>query len=513
MFLQQWMHIRHNIDIPWKTFVRKSPSIQDKSPERCIHQLAFQGNEAKAAYEEIVHQISNSNTPPARLRHLRSRITGSQGNSGTNSASIVQSKMITLSDDILAKVTVNTLLKAVEQKDLKFLQKHMTTENVNVSDDFGWTPLMSAAYCGHLEIVQFLLNLGANKRTRDKSGLTAAQLALKRNYLSIVALLKKKSDTISGIDQLSANINPNVNNINALSARSMPIESSMEHNKDIVIEEKTRLKQNAAFYCEICKTTFQETTLQKHESSTLHIFNTKPKLKNAMYGISRQNKGYRMLLNTGWDEEAGLGPSGKGIKYPIKTCLKMDRKGLGQLPENEYKITHFKSGDTTAVNNSKVPKQKPLKKRDRERLLHREARKERALRIMANEHQKLLQHLETVENKASEILTDREEIIALDKRRNYNRVGMRTLQKQGHQKIWITVGPLLLKMPSKAAEELLEKDQRECDTAINKLRSDLRIKVNELRDLELTPPVPGLMLKPMSHKEMGAIGQILGRTV
>lgn len=377
--MQQWMRIRDNIDIVWKTFVKESSNVEDKSPEKCIHQLAFQGNEAKAAYEEIVQPTSSSNTPPARLKHSRSKHTGSQGNSGTNPAFIAQAKKITLSDDIPANVTINTLLKAVEQKDLKFLQKHMTTDNVDMSDDFGWTPLMSAAYCGHLEIVQFLLNLGANKKARDKSGLTAAQLALKKNYLSIVALLKKKSESISSINQLSANI-PNVNNSNTFSVRSTSEESPMEHNKDDVTEQKTRQKQNALFYCEICKTTFQETTPQKHGSSTLHIFNTKPKLKLVMYGISRQNKGYRMLLNTGWDEEAGLGPSGKGIKYPIKTCLKMDRKGLGQLVENEYKITHFKSGDTTAINNSK-PKQKPLKKRDRERLLHREARKERALRI------------------------------------------------------------------------------------------------------------------------------------
>ncbi|KYN09664.1 p53 and DNA damage-regulated protein 1 [Trachymyrmex cornetzi] len=132
---------------------------------------------------------------------------------------------------------------------------------------------------------------------------------------------------------------------------------------------------------------------------------------------------------------------------------------------------------------------------------------------MADEQQKLLEHLEKVENKAGEILTDREEIVALDKRRNDDRVGMRALQKQSHEKTWITVGPLLLKMSSKAAEKLLEKDQRECDTAINKLRSDLKIKVNELRDLELTPPVPGLMLEPMSHKEMNAIGQIFGQSV
>lgn len=62
-------------------------------------------------------------------------------------------------------------------------------------------------------------------------------------------------------------------------------------------------------------------------------------------------------------------------------CLKMDRKGLGKLVENEYKLTHFKSGDTTGVNSVKLPKQKTLKKRDRERLLHKEARKERALCI------------------------------------------------------------------------------------------------------------------------------------
>lgn len=382
MSLEQWMHIRHTIDIPWKTFVRESSSVQDKSPEKCIHQLAFKGNEAKAAYEEVIHQISNSNVMTPQLKYLKSKTVGNQSNSGTNQASInTQSKKTTISEDILTKVTINTLLKAVEQKDLKFLQKHMTSENVNVCDDFGWTPLMSAAYCGHLEIVQFLLNLGANRRIRDKSGLTAAQLALKRNYLSIVALLKKKSESIYNNNQSSITV-PKVNNTNALSIKAISMESS-EHDVYNVTQDKMKLQHNPIFYCDVCKATFQETTQQKHESSTLHIFNTKPKLKYAIYGISRQNKGYRMLLNTGWDEEAGLGPSGRGIKYPIKTCLKTDRKGLGQSVESEYKVTHFKPGDTTAINNIKTPKQreKPLKKRDRERLLHREARKERALRI------------------------------------------------------------------------------------------------------------------------------------
>lgn len=76
---------------------------------------------------------------------------------------------------------------------------------------------------------------------------------------------------------------------------------------------------------------------------------------------------------------------------------------------------------------------------------------------MKFDQQKALKHIQKVEEKANEILTDRQEIIALDKRRNNDRVGMRALQKQNCEKLWITIGPLLLKMPSKTAEELLVK--------------------------------------------------------
>lgn len=129
---------------------------------------------------------------------------------------------------------------------------------------------------------------------------------------------------------------------------------------------------------------------------------------------------------------------------------------------------------------------------------------------MKFDQEKALKHIQQVEEKAGEILTDRQEIIALDKRRNDDRVGMRALQKTNGTKTWITIGPLLMKMSSKTAEELLVKDQKECDIEINKIRSNLKIKVNELRDLELNPPVSGLTLQPMSHKEMSAIKQVLG---
>lgn len=131
---------------------------------------------------------------------------------------------------------------------------------------------------------------------------------------------------------------------------------------------------------------------------------------------------------------------------------------------------------------------------------------------MKIDQQRSLKHIQQVEEKAGEILTDRQEIIALDKRRNDDRVGMRALQKDNCKKTWITIGPLLIKMPSPIAEELLIKDQKECDIEINKIRSNLKIKVNELRDLELNPPVPGLMLQPLTHNEMTAINQLLGKS-
>lgn len=56
-------------------------------------------------------------------------------------------------------------------------------------------------------------------------------------------------------------------------------------------------------------------------------------------------------------------------------------------------------------------------------------------------------------------------------------------------------------------------DQKQCDIEINKIRSDLKVKVNDFRDLEHVPPVPGLMLKPMSQTEMSAMNQVLGKSL
>lgn len=108
-------------------------------------------------------------------------------------------------------------------------------------------------------------------------------------------------------------------------------------------------------------------------------------------------------------------------------------------------------------------------------------------------------------------MRDKQEVVALDRRRNQNREALRALHRPDHGKTWLTLGSLLIKTPTNKAKELLEHDQVQLDMQINKLRSDLKVKVNRLRDMEFQSPVPGLMLSPLTRSELSAVGQVIGR--
>jgi hypothetical protein len=67
-----------------------------------------------------------------------------------------------------------------------------------------------------------------------------------------------------------------------------------------------------------------------------------------------------------------------------------------------------------------------------------------------------LEYLEEVERLGEEIMRDKQEVVALDKRRNQNREALRALQHQDFEKTWLTLGSLLIKVPTNKAKELLE---------------------------------------------------------
>jgi ankyrin repeat protein len=62
--------------------------------------------------------------------------------------------------------------------------------DVNAKTNGGWTPLHSAAFYGHVEVVRLLLEHGADPNIKNIWGQTAIDLARERGYSEIFSNLK-----------------------------------------------------------------------------------------------------------------------------------------------------------------------------------------------------------------------------------------------------------------------------------------------------------------------------------
>lgn len=69
-----------------------------------------------------------------------------------------------------------------------------------------------------------------------------------------------------------------------------------------------------------------------------------------------------------------------------------------------------------------------------------------------------MEYLFCVERQAEKILVDKSEIIALDKRRNNNRMALRALKNSQapHEKTWMAVGPCLVKVSCEKASNMIQ---------------------------------------------------------
>lgn len=69
----------------------------------------------------------------------------------------------------------------------------------------------------------------------------------------------------------------------------------------------------------------------------------------------------------------------------------------------------------------------------------------------------VLEILKNSERLADQVLQNKQEIIELDKRRQSTREAIRNLDKNDETNVWITVGPILVKMNKNKACNLLKK--------------------------------------------------------
>ncbi|KAI0509465.1 ankyrin repeat-containing domain protein [Xylaria bambusicola] len=61
----------------------------------------------------------------------------------------------------------------------------------------GWTPLNSAVACGHIEVIELLLNKGANLTVVNNAGLTPLNLASNNGHIDVLNLLEKGADVLA----------------------------------------------------------------------------------------------------------------------------------------------------------------------------------------------------------------------------------------------------------------------------------------------------------------------------
>lgn len=79
----------------------------------------------------------------------------------------------------------------------EYLRLEKEGADFNISNEFGMTPLMSAAHSGNVELVKFLLKYVVNINQEDKEGYTALYYAVESGNLETVKILHEHGAKIS----------------------------------------------------------------------------------------------------------------------------------------------------------------------------------------------------------------------------------------------------------------------------------------------------------------------------
>lgn len=320
------------VDLPWKQFVREGCSQTEENTKIKVTAGCFNGEEAKRLYEEIVGS-DYPNEDQLTTGTARSTVQGVHVKSSVSSVRISYQDRTRLVNAVMREAQNNNVARVTE------LLSDLC--DVNVMDQHGWTPLMSAACAGALDVVKLLISRKADANVRDKSGNTSLSLARKQGHLAVVHAIT-------------------------------------EGHRETRTESQPMRKRQVEFYCESCGHSFCNTSREQHSTSIVHLLSSRPcNAISTVYSIPASNKGYQILVKGGWDREKGLGADGSGHKFPLKTVMKRDRVGLGGGTKEEAQVTHF----TPVASQLKQKTRKNTSSRcRREAALSREHRKERLLR-------------------------------------------------------------------------------------------------------------------------------------
>ncbi len=97
----------------------------------------------------------------------------------------------TYTTDLVLKTDISTFCKAIIKGDIALVKGMIEAgENVN-KKSVGMTPALFAARYNRVEILELLIESGANLKIKSKSGLTIKQVAESANAEKALALIEK----------------------------------------------------------------------------------------------------------------------------------------------------------------------------------------------------------------------------------------------------------------------------------------------------------------------------------
>ena len=297
------------------------------------------GEEAKKIYEDIVcnyGQIEdNKKTLPSGkkltpVRRAKNSFTKLRRRSSSFVNHLRSSRRHAKS---YPPLSVAKLFQSAQCGDVHTLEQALVDGcDVNTTDSYNWSLLMSAAYAGHLPVVQLLLKHGATWRDiRGQRGFDAVDLATMAGHNNIVEILSPSTTRES----------PATDSDTSLCSLRKRYRSTVDED------------YQSSFYCHVCAVEVHGNETD-HNLSTIHQFNGQFHSTNVPYSIPLSNKGFQLMMKRGWNPEKGLGPSEQGTVQPIKTVLKRDRQGLGSGRKQKPRVTHFASFDKSAIQRSPV---------------------------------------------------------------------------------------------------------------------------------------------------------------
>nr|CAB3264484.1 peroxisomal NADH pyrophosphatase NUDT12 [Phallusia mammillata] len=318
---------------------------------------SISGDDVRAIYESVLCEPSSSTGRKRKQKQSKGPHKKQKKAIDTDSKANIKLSQVTPSKPVNP---VSDLFRAAENGKINEVQYLVENQfvDIDVADQYKWTALMMASHNGHMDIVQFLLMHGADwKHSVDASGYDAYDLASLGGHPDIAHLLLHSKSFV----------------------KSEVLRQSVQRAHQAVKAEK--------LWCELCDCSYTATTHgdednNPHKNSVLHQFSKQQKQGHSTkshFFFDWKNKGYRMLRSGGWDGNSGLGPDRSGHKFPVKTVLKRDRRGLGlESTESKAKITHFAPMDKTAVcreTTRKAEKVKLKTKQERERKIEIDFRK------------------------------------------------------------------------------------------------------------------------------------------